>query len=124
MRRIKKSYSAESIIPVRWPPLVRLASGAWQRVWHVIFCNKSVDSATLRDASVLLSKEQFSVAVVSTGPGAVSVTVQTEEDGASDEIFLANYRMLARLEEIVGEIELIEGQPRNQWRPWHRFLRR
>jgi hypothetical protein len=47
------------------------------------------------------------------------LTCATELDPFSDELFLvAAYRMLQRIDEHVGEIALIEGQPRHVWQPF------
>jgi hypothetical protein len=92
--------------------------GTWIRDWEI----RLVDAA---DAEHLVGLERLGgggiqvVAIVSSDRRTLRLETATRLNPYTDEVFYAAaYRMLRSIDEYVGRIELIQGQPRDAWQPF------
>jgi len=129
-------YSVSAITTNRWPQVKQLANGTWERVWHLVLTENIPRSEELSTLSLHIGKqivadlraadprlsgiEQDDVVVhlCRMAPREIAAIVLTKQDGWSDEYYLATYRLFEYVDEKIGAIDTIEGQPRDSWRPW------
>ena len=115
--RTLSNWRDEKIIVVPWPKPVQLDDGRWHRRWNVVL----VEGSERRDAEAVfrdaMATFENNVALSVEGRR-VEVDVYTRRWPLEDDLFFYNFRVLKCVEDVLGEIELIEGEPRNKWRPW------
>jgi hypothetical protein len=111
-------YRKDQIIRVAVPQWHRRADGRWIREWLV-----QLVGAPPADWSTRLA--QFpgdgmeTIATLDADGRTLHITCLTELEPLSDEMFLvAAYRMLERIDQGIGQIEQIQGQPRDVWQPF------
>lgn len=114
------AYNAQGLVYNPWPPLEHLSDGRWQRVWRIRLTGPVPCGLQLDVLSAHMSETDCMVSVQPIGERELTVTVLTKEHGWSDVFYFATYRMFAKIDECIGTIESIEGQPRDMWRPWRK----
>lgn len=111
-------YRSDQILRVAVPQWHRANDGRWTRDWSVRLADRP--NAEARRNLHDLSEEGIQVvAEVDNDGHTLHLRTTTDRDAFSDEIyFVAAYRMLRRIDENVGRIESIQGQPREWWQPF------
>src|SRR5262245_38905809 len=111
-------YRIEQVTRVPVPQWGRDTEGTWIREWEV-YLAEPLGERGLGDPSEL---SQGGVEVrleVKEDQRTIRVITRTRLDPFSDEIFFAAaYRMLKRIDDSIGRIELVQGQPREIWQPF------
>lgn len=131
-------YGLNSITINPWPEVEHLPDGTWARVWQFVLKEDVSPAVGLRALSATigerivadlravdqrladLEQDDFIVCLRRVAPCEIVATVLTKQDGWSDEFYFATYQLFRYIDELVGTIDLIEGQPRDSWRPWRR----
>ena len=67
-----------------------------------------------------IGQHDLAICLQQIAPCEIIATVLTRQDGWSDEFYYATYRLFTYINECVGTIDTIEGQPRDSWRSWRR----
>jgi hypothetical protein len=110
-------YSHVKVIKNKWPEWISVQNGCFTRHWVFEFeAPLDVD----RISSKGLSETHLAVdATVGASPTELKLTTTTNQNPRSDEIFyFAFYRLFRRLEMELGKLKSIQGQPRDEWRPF------
>jgi hypothetical protein len=113
-------YSGEGLVLNTWPQLEPTKDGRWRRVWTIMFAADLPPQLPLEEVSAGLCEADFSVRLKQIGRREILATVLTQEWGWADHFYFASYRMLKAIEEKIGMIDTIQGQPRDLWRPWRK----
>jgi hypothetical protein len=115
---LSDDYSANELRPVAFPRWQRGSDGVWARDWTIRLTRPIDDDG--RAKLHTLSDDSVSVdAVIADDGQSLRLRTTTTGEAQSDEIFFwAAYRMLRRLNDEIGDIELIQGQPRVWWQPF------
>jgi len=118
-----KQYTERPLVLLNWPRAQYTADGSWLRVWHVHFKDTIDPQFSMESLSTQLSGDDFGISLVQDGSHDVRVHVVTHKrHGESDEVVLANYELLEKLNEKIGTIATIQGQERDVWLPWRNRL--
>ena len=118
-----KQYTERPLVLLNWPRAQYTADGSWLRVWHVHFKDTIDPQFSMESLSTQLSGDDFGISLVQDGSHDVRVHVVTHKrHGESDEVVLANYELLVKLNEKIGTIATIQGQERDVWLPWRNRL--
>ena len=118
-----KQYTEKPLVLLNWPRAQYTADGSWLRVWHVHFKDTIDPQFSMESLSTQLSGDDFGISLVQDGSHDVRVHVVTHKrHGESDEVVLANYELLVKLNEKIGTIATIQGQERDVWLPWRNRL--
>jgi hypothetical protein len=126
-------YSAKFIKTHTWPVPELMVDGRWHRVWTIRLKEKPrlalerLSSAITQDVVRHLehNSQPHTLGadfVISLSRGAsreIVATLRTQEDGWSDELLFASWRMFEDIDQMLGTIETIDGQPRDNWPPWN-----
>jgi hypothetical protein len=139
MRRIKvMGYGLSNITINPWPQVERLPDGTWRRVWRFVLgediapgveldaLSSSIGEQIVADLRAVdprlsdIKRDDLSVCLQRIAPCEITATVLTRQDGWSDEFYFATYQLFKYVDERVGTIDTIEGQPKDAWRPWRR----
>ena len=131
-------YSLSDITINPWPPVQRLPDGTWERVWRFVLKEAAPPRVELTSLSSHISEQiiadvraagqrlsdigqhDLAICLQQIAPCEIIATVLTRQDGWSDEFYYATYRLFTYINECVGTIDTIEGQPRDSWRSWRR----
>jgi hypothetical protein len=115
-------YGSVKLFPTAVPQWSELQDGQWGREWEIRLLEPLDEqrSGSLEE----LAEEGINVVVaVSADRRTLHVSTITALNPFSDDVFYAAaYRMLHKINESIGQIELIQGQPRNAWRPFRSGL--
>ena len=118
-----KQYTEKPLVLLNWPRAQYTADGSWLRVWHLHFKDAIDPQCSMESLSTQLSGDDFGISLVHDGAHDVRVHVVTHKrHGESDEVVLANYELLVKLNEKIGSIATIQGQERDLWLPWRNRL--
>ena len=115
---MSEKYDGRQIRPIAFPQWQVSPEGGWTRDWAITFAQPITDTG--RTAPATLSDDTMTVdAVVHADARSLQVRTRTTGDAFSDAIFFESaYRLLRRLNDHVGTIETIRGQPRDWWFPF------
>lgn len=113
-----ENYRGDQILRVAVPQWNRTSDGQWSREWALRLVD--APSADARRKLSELSEDGIRVVAEFEDDGrTIRLRTTTDRNAHSDEIFFAAaYRMLRRVDEEVGRIESIQGQPRDWWQPF------
>ena len=118
-----KQYTEKPLVLLNWPRAQYTADGSWLRVWHLHFKDAIDPQCSMESLSTQLSGDDCGISLVQDGAHDVRVYVMTHKrHGESDEVVLANYELLVKLNEKIGTIATIQGQERDVWLPWRNRL--
>lgn len=113
-----EKYLSDQILRVAIPQWRRAPDGLWSRDWRVRLVNPP-DTEAQRALCDLSDESVRVVANIEEDGRTIHLQTTTNRDALTDEIFLiAAYRMLCRIDEDVGCIASIQGQPREWWQPF------
>jgi hypothetical protein len=118
-----KQYPEKPLVLLHWPRVQYTADGSWRRVWHLHFKDAIDPQLSMESLSSQLSEDDFGISLAQDGAHDVRVHMATHKrHGESDEVALANYEVLVKLNEKIGTIATIQGQERDVWLPWRNRL--
>lgn len=111
-------YRKDQIVRVAVPAWHRDADGRWTREWDVQLVVPPPTDWSTRLAEWEQPGVETAAQLLADGR-TIHLTCVTEVNPFTDEIFLIGaYRMLQWIDQRVGKIELIQGQPRHVWQPF------
>jgi len=110
-------YSGTPIIKNPWPEWTPLEAGAFARRWKFEFERPPQEELISADG---LDDAELQIALTRGDSRAELIATTTTKGNAwSDAIFFtAFYRLFERLEARFGRLRTIQGQARDQWRPF------
>lgn len=112
-------YDASSIHKLNVPRWERLADGSLRRRWEIRFVDPIADAKLTVFAGLSEPSTEVHATFSDDRRTVTLVTTTTSSTPYSDDVFYgAPYRMMRALNEAVGAIELIQGQPRDLWQPF------
>jgi len=118
-----QQYTEKPLVLLNWPRAQYTADGSWLRVWHLHFKDAIDPQFSMESLSDQLSGDDFGISLVQDGSHDVRVHVVTHKrHGERDEVVLANYELLVKLNEKIGSIATIQGQERDVWLSWRNKL--
>ena len=111
-------YPKDQILQVAVPPWHRDTDGRWLREWDVRLALPPPSDWRTRLTECEQAGVETAAGLLSDGR-TIHLTCVTELNPFTDELFLVGaYRMLQCIDERVGQIDLIQGQPRHVWQPF------
>jgi hypothetical protein len=111
-------YQGQKIIKNAWPEWVPVDEGEVVRHWRIEF-EREQDQTAIALSECLGEPELVVTVKQGATPTELHVMASTRGNPWSDELFFfAFYRLFERLESRFGRIRTIQGQSRNQWRPF------
>jgi len=112
-----EGYRADQIARLPLPQWRQASENAWIREWEI--CLTEPLRKEVRALEELSGDGVEVQATVDEDGRTIRLVTRTTLNPLSDEVFfVAAYRMLERIDEDVGRIELIQGQPREIWQPF------
>ncbi|WAS98637.1 hypothetical protein [Nannocystis punicea] len=110
-------YEREPLILNPWPRWVGDAHGSWARRFTFVFVAPVAAEAL---AAVDVDQPDLTVRLArGAAPCELQLVATTCANPRSDAVFFFQFHdLFARLEQIFGRIETIEGQARQLWRPF------
>ena len=114
------SWHASQIVIHNWPDLHQLDDGRWSREWEITLKAEPAHAEKLAELAENLSSECNEVKFAFDGKK-LKVRVVSSEWGWEPAQYTLSYGMLESVDREVGEIETIQGQPRDLWNPWLRI---
>jgi hypothetical protein len=117
-------YRAEQLFPTAVPQWSQRDDGKWVREWEIRLAVAAGKSRL--DELNHLSEDGIDVVAIASPDGCtIRLRTVTELNPLSDEVFYGSaYRMLRKIDENIGRIELIQGQPREVWQPFRQSTSR
>jgi hypothetical protein len=130
------AYSPESIKVHNWPAPQLMPDGKWHRTWTIRLKSNLPETIDLGASSSSITKEildylgeadsrlqnlgdDLALSLQLTGPREVMASMLTRQADCSDELLFAAWRMFEAVDQMLGTIETIDGQPRDNWPPWN-----
>ena len=115
---MSEDYDATWIKPIRWGERVQLPDGHWRTTWTIDM--ETLDMAGLGDVASLAADAEagFTPRLRATGPVELLVTVDTTRWGMELDYYDLTYRLFKRIDARLGRIRLIQGTPREWWKPF------
>jgi hypothetical protein len=112
-------YDADKIVIHNWPEAIQLSDGKWARNWDITF-KQSWKTSKISEVSDELSYQGFSVRISFIQEKKYSFQIITDDWSWEDYLYFNTYKMFEEINDLIGEIETIQGQPRDCWDPWLR----
>jgi hypothetical protein len=128
-------YTADMIKVHSWPDLEDLSDGRWQRTWAIQFLadvpdQEGLDGLALRIRQNLVAfmegnhdgqavAPDLAVCLCRHSPREIQARLSARYDAWADEWFPAAWHMFEQIDQHLGPIDTIEGQPRDNWPPWN-----
>ena len=115
---MSQRFDASSIRPVRWGELRQLPTGHWLTTWRIDTI--SLDRARLPavEDAARDDREGFYPALALAEPLVLEAAVETTRWGMELDYYELTYRLFSLIDSQVGRIRLIQGAPRDWWRPF------
>ena len=112
------NYQNLTIIISKYPDLIQLPDSRWNRVFDVRF-KKSIDvNLDLSKIAHSVSNQDFLVKINKQNKTSVKVSVTTDRWGWDDEISIGTSILIKKLDDLIGTIDIIQGQARSEWCSW------
>jgi len=113
----KNDYSDARLVKNPWPAWAPVEGGGFARHWVFEFERPPPDDAVSPEG---LGEPDLEVTLErGARPSELAVATTTRANAFSDEVFFAMaFRLFERLESKFGRVRTIQGQPRDQWRPF------
>lgn len=113
-----EQYRKDQIVRVAIPDWRRDKDGKWLREWDVRLVVPPPPEWSTRLTECGQAGVETAAELLADGR-TIHLTCATELNPFTDELFLVGaYRMLQCIDQRVGRIELIQGQPRDLWQPF------
>lgn len=116
-------YDASKINWVKWPETKQVDDETWIRVWDVVLVNEVKDEESIAKFETELSNEEITITVEAQGKN-LEVTVNTLRWSLDDDLIVYNFKILQGINDIIGEIEIIQGDVRDAWLPFSQQKRK
>ena len=110
-------YSADKIIVRNWPKIYQMSDKRWKRVWNIVLVCEQTDATVYREVEEYLSTDEVTIEIAWHGNNLL-VSVITDRWAGDDDLIWYYDNILSGINEGIGEIETIQEQARNLWRPW------
>lgn len=111
-------YRKDQIIRVAIPAWHRDTDGRWMREWDVQLVVPPPSDWSTRLTECEQAGVETNAELLADGQ-TIHLTCVTELNPFTDELFLVGaYRMLKCIDQRLGRIALIQGQPRHVWQPF------
>jgi hypothetical protein len=111
-------YRKDQIVRVAIPAWRRDTDGRWMREWDVQLAVPPPSDWSTRFAQCEQPGVETAAKLLADGR-TIHLTCVTEANPFTDELFLVGaYRTLQCIDQLVGKIELVQGQPRHVWQPF------
>jgi len=113
-----ESYHRDNVIKNKWPDWIPAEQGVMERRWQIEF-EAPLDGQEFASSGGLGESELEVLVTQGARSSELDVVTKTRGNAWSDELFFfAAYRLFERLEAKFGRIRTIQGQGREQWRPF------
>lgn len=112
-----EEYNVDKFHVPNWPRVYQTGDQKWKRVWEISLVSEPKDLNKLREAERELSNDEIEVEIT-WNSNHLLVIVTTNRWALDDDLIWYSYTILTTLNELVGELAMIQGQARNSWRPW------
>lgn len=110
-------YNLNSLTPLDWPQLNQADNGTWIRVWDIVLVDEAISEGSITKLEEELSNEEITISVEVICK-VLKITVKTLRWGWEDDLIGYSYKILKGVNDIIGEINTIQGQEREVWPPW------
>ncbi|WP_017324970.1 hypothetical protein [Synechococcus sp. PCC 7336] len=112
-----KDYSSFKLVTKNYPDLIQISEDRFQREWSITLKRAISSETNLGSISEKLSYEGFQVLLKSLDGNLLEASVTTNYS-ETDYLFFNTSNLFAEIDQLLCEIELIQGQARNDWFPW------
>ena len=111
-------WEEKSIVIHNWPKLIETNDKRWKRTWAIVLKKCIKTSVLIADLERQISTHENKVTIKIEGKQKIMMEVVTERWGWEDDLYFYSYNLLKHVNDVLGEIFLIQGQERDLWDPW------
>jgi len=115
-------YSADDIVVNKWAELKQIPDEKWKQIWDILLKKTIAETTNLKDISKKLSHEDFDVTLKIKEGKHLTVFVTLNRDTnpySHDRSLFTIYKMFENIERLLGTIDTIQGQKReDRWSPY------
>jgi hypothetical protein len=112
------NWEPKAIVVHNWPKLEETPDGTWRRRWDIVLQESVLKPLRISELERELSTGEAQVGIQLEGDRKVIMEVITARWGWDDDLYFYSYRLLKQIDETLGTILTIQGQPRDVWNPW------
>ena len=129
-------YDAQLISKHTWPVPAQMPDGKWERAWMVKLAAPPPAPTAMEALSAVLTQEvvqflagadrrladltnELVISLEWVNPQEIKAALLTDSGGWPDELLVAAWRLFADIDQMLGTIDTIDGQPRDRWPPWN-----
>jgi hypothetical protein len=129
-------YNAKRIRKHTWPVPIRMPDGKWARAWMIQLQAPPPAAPAVETLSAVITQEivqflaaadkalhdlqnEFAVSLEWVNLQEIKASLITETADWPDELLVGAWRLFEDIDQMLGTIATIDGQPRDHWPPWN-----
>lgn len=104
------------IVVLNWPRVIKKEEG-YERIWNIKFRNP-IKFEALAIAEQEMADDENRIEIIDQDSYNAIVIVYTRRWGWEVDLLFYNYKVLVCLNQVIGEIDTVQGQLRDLWTPF------